>query len=126
MEQKSILVVEDDFSTRDLITQVLSEDLPDYNIIGAENGEQAIEILKENNTIEVCLTDGRMPRMDGFHFIAFLKKSYPQIGIIFITAALNDFKQAIMLGLDEYIEKPFDVDNLRTIVKRVIQKRNTL
>ena len=126
MEKKAILVVEDDFSTKDLIVQVISEDFSDYDLLSADNGHEALEVLSNNSNVEVCITDGRMPMMNGFVFVSNMRKLYPDIAIVFLTACSTEFKRAdaYCLGVDEYIEKPFDIDTLSNAVKTALEKRN--
>ena len=126
MEKKTILVVDDDYSARDLIVQVLQDAFPEYNIISAENGSQATKLLEENN-ISVCVTDGRMPMMDGFSLISHIKQLYPHIGIIFVTACHEQYNKAdaFCFGADVYIKKPFDIEDLTSAVQKSINKNKT-
>ena len=116
--------MEDDFSTRDLVLQIIQEDFSDFSAVGVENGTHALEILKKENVV-ICITDGRMPLMDGFALMSLIKKSYPHIGIIFVTACQTEFKRAdaFYLGADDYIEKPFDIETLSSAVKSALEKR---
>ncbi len=125
MDRQKILVVEDDFSTRDLVEQVLNDDFPDYDIVGADNGHQALEVLSNTQNVAVCITDGRMPLMNGFVFVSNMRKLYPDIAIVFVTACSAEFKKAdaYCLGVDEYIEKPFDIDTLSNAVKLAMEKK---
>jgi DNA-binding NtrC family response regulator len=126
MQKKDhILIVEDDYSTKDLIYQVVSDDFPEYDILSADNGHEALEMLSNAQNVTVCITDGRMPLMNGFVFVSNIRKLYPEIAIIFVTACSAEFKKAdaFCLGVDEYIEKPFNIDTLSNAVKIAIEKR---
>ncbi len=125
-EKKYILVVEDDYGTRDLIMQVIEEDFYDYLILSAENGKEAIEIINSTKNVCACITDGRMPLMDGFLFVSTVRKLYPEIGIVFLTACSTEYKKAdaYYLGVDEYLEKPFDIDTLSNAVRTAIANYN--
>jgi len=125
MSKPVILVVEDDFSTKDLIVQVVSEDFPDYEIMSADNGQEGLEVIKSSANVKICITDGRMPLMDGFVFVTNIRKLYPDIAIVFLTACSTEYKKAdaFCLGVDGYIEKPFDINSLSDAVNEAVKKR---
>jgi DNA-binding response OmpR family regulator len=124
MSKPIILVVEDDFSTKDLIVQVISEDFPDYDILSADNGQEGLDLMMANDNVTICITDGRMPLMDGFVFVSNVRKKFPDVAIVFLTACSTEFKKAdaFCLGVDEYIEKPFDIDSLSIAVGKAVEK----
>jgi DNA-binding NtrC family response regulator len=126
MDKPKIIIVEDDFSTKDLIVQVITDDFPEYDIISADNGVEALEIINNTSDVHICITDGRMPLMNGFVFVSNIRRLYPRIAIVFVTACSTEFKKAdaYCLGVDEYIEKPFDIDTLSNAVGLAAKKYN--
>lgn len=91
----------------------------------AGNGEEALRLLEEVRP-EVVLVDIRMPVMDGLAFISEAKKRLPQTCYI-IMSAYSDFayaKKAIQLGVEEYILKPVDEDEISKVLKNIIHNLN--
>lgn len=119
-EKKKVMVVEDEFHVRDLVRIVL--ELEGMEVIEAENGRQALEILS-GATPDLIITDIMMPQMDGVQFFLTLKESErtSSIPVIVLTvkSQFEDIKYASLLGVDEYIVKPFDP---RDMVKKVKEK----
>lgn len=121
MKKYTFLVVEDEYYTRDILTKVIDHDFPYSTIIGAENGEEALELLRKVH-VDVCITDGMMPKINGFELLKSLKNDYPNIKILFITGCSQEFDKsnALAEGVDEYIEKPFDINTLGSKIKEVL------
>lgn len=78
------------------------------NVLWAKDGQEAIDICKQNENIDIILMDIRMPNVDGYEATAEIKKTRPKIPIIAQTAyALNsDYKKVFDSGCDDYITKP--------------------
>ena len=119
----SILVVDDVDINRVILREILSDD---YEIVEAENGVQAIELLFGGDIRpEAILLDIMMPDMDGFEVIEMLKSDIrtEQVPVLFITAAdanINESK-GLMLGAADYISKPFNPDVVKLRVENNIQ-----
>lgn len=100
-----------------------------YNVIQAENGEEAIKIAQREMP-DLIILDIMMPIMDGFECCRLLKEDQKTsyIPIIFLTALTGDdnMVKAIELGANDYILKPFRPEVLRSKVKRLIQNRIAL
>lgn len=120
---KKILVVDDEFTIRELVDLTLS---PDYEIIKAENGKEAIELVKEKP--DLIILDIMMPKLDGYEVCARLKadKATKDIPIIMLTAkhTLDDLKAAIKVDVDEFITKPFEPELLRKRVNAYFDPDN--
>lgn len=84
-----------------------SKDEPMYNILTAESGEEAIEILQENE-IALLLLDIEMPEMDGFETLAKIRE-FSDVKVAFITATrdYDTIEKARKLGVEDYLTKPF-------------------
>lgn len=126
---KRIMVVDDDSDIRYTIKRAIEFYKPDeYEVILAEGGNQCFELLKEGNLPDIILMDLMMPEMDGFTVFDKLKAKespYNHIPIVFLTAKKD--KDSVDVGTlfgEDYIEKPFDFDDLVQRVEKVINESN--
>jgi two-component system, OmpR family, alkaline phosphatase synthesis response regulator PhoP len=112
-EKKKVLIVDDEYTIRELVGLTLE---PDYKVIKAENGTEAMEILTET-TPDLVILDIMMPRMDGYEVCRRIKgdELTKKTPIIMLTAKhmLDDVKEAIRADCDEYITKPFEPEFLK-------------
>jgi CheY-like chemotaxis protein len=111
---KSILVVDDDQSLRDLLKLHLSN--AGYSVTTASDGiEAGYAVLKDPP--DLIITDVNMPHMDGYQFVEALKsdRSLPKIPVIFLTS-LDDVTRGKDLGAVGYITKPVRADRLLAVV----------
>lgn len=108
-----ILYLEDDITVRDSIERTLKLVSPDIKV--ASNGAEALMILKNNpNSIDIIISDIRMPQMDGLEFLEHLKKDNIHIPTI-LTTAYNETEyltKAIELKVDKFIQKPINIKEL--------------
>ncbi len=113
----SILVVDDESMMRSLLKSILLQE--GCQVALAENGYQALEML-EAGDFDLVLSDIKMPDMDGFELLKTVKSQNPHIGMIMITGFGNSFtvKDALILGADEYITKPFKAHEIALVVER--------
>ena len=117
-----ILVV-DDFPTMRRIIKTLLRQNGFTNIVEAENGVQAIQVLQEQTDIEFVISDWNMPEMDGLEFIKAVRREarYSGMVILMVTTETetDQMLRALTAGADEYLMKPFQkeslVDKLRLI-----------
>ncbi len=114
---KKILVVDDHDQMRTYLKKVLKG----YTITEAKNGEDALNILKENN-FDLILTDYMMPVMDGETLVKELKKQQNKTPIIVLTARTDQHGKLSMLrlGIDGYLHKPFMEEELLINIKNSI------
>ena len=119
--QTHVLVVDDDDELRTtLAEQLLGEG---YTITLAEDGERAINTIKEKN-VDVAVVDVKMPKVNGFEVLEFVKKNYPKVKVIMLTAYadIRNVNKCKELGADDVIEKPYDIgdlfDSIRFVSKR--------
>jgi len=109
-----ILVVEDDESIRDLVDLILSG--AGYEVVTASDGEAALEVVGMAPP-DLVLLDMRMPVMDGWEFARqYRAKPEPHAPIVVLTAARDAADRAAEIDADGYLGKPFDVDELLTLV----------
>lgn len=113
----SILIVDDEEMMRTLLNRILSRE--GYKIRSAEDGVVALEVLKTER-FDIIISDMKMPRMNGFELLKIVKNEYPKIGVIIMTAYGDTYtvKDALLLGADEYITKPFKSYEISLVVER--------
>lgn len=115
-EQRTILVVDDDDDLRTMVVLLLGT--AGYGVRVAADGVQALEQVKEGLP-DLILLDMRMPRMDGWELGRRLRSTYGhEIPIVVMTAAERAEKRAKEIEADDFVAKPFDVDNLLRVVAR--------
>lgn len=113
----TVLAVDDEPMMRSLLEKILTRD--GYRIITAEDGAMALSIL-ESQPVSIVLSDIQMPKMNGFELLKVLKSRFPEVGVIMMTAFGDTFtvKDALLLGADEYITKPFKSYEISLVVER--------
>jgi len=118
----NILIVDDEQSYRQLLSLVFEAE--GNNIRTAMNGRQAIEQL-EQDPADVIISDVKMPDMDGIEMLRSVRETLPDIGVILMTAfaSVETAREAFKLGADDFIQKPFDVEELKLIVKKTLEKQ---
>lgn len=125
-KNNTILIVEDNYDLRDFITTLLSDD---YNVITAENGQVALDMLNTMNDLpSLIVSDVMMPMMDGFKLLETLKSNdkFRHVPVMMLTARaeLQDKLKALRIGVDDYIHKPFDNKELIIRVENLITNFN--
>ncbi|MFC2097775.1 response regulator transcription factor [Bacteroidota bacterium] len=110
-KRANILYVEDDKTLSFITKDNLEEN--GYNIFCCEDGQTAIELFK-NQDFDLCILDVMLPRLDGFNLAKKIRKSNKDIPIIFVTAKSmkEDKLTGLKLGGDDYITKPFSIEEL--------------
>ena len=124
--ENTILLIDDN---KEILT-FLSKDLQkDYVVFTAGNGREGLDII-ENQSIQLIISDIKMPVMDGFEFCKQLKSSLncSHIPIILLTAknTLQSKIQGLEVGADAYIEKPFSPEHLKAQIKNLLGNRNKI
>lgn len=116
-----ILVVDDERSMRDFLKILLTKE--GHQVATAPNGEEGLEFL-QNSRCDLVITDIRMPGMDGLELLEAIKEDSPDLPVIMITAfaSPNDAVQAMKHGAFDYISKPFNVDEIKSVVESAIKK----
>ena len=115
-----ILVVDDEEHIRELIRFYLDKE--GFSVLEAENGEEALEVV-ENEYIDLAIVDIMMPVMDGFDFVEEMRE-FKDIPVIMLTAKSQskDKLRGFSLGIDDYVTKPFDPDELMARVKTILKR----
>jgi two-component system response regulator YesN len=118
-----ILIADDEELERRALRQILSDlDVWDIEIEEAVNGRQAVEAALRS-PIDLALLDVRMPGMDGLAAAHELRTIQPGIRLVFVTAfdSFDYAREALRLGVDEYLVKPADPEVVRATVKRALE-----
>ena len=118
----NILIVDDEQSYRQLLSLVFEGD--GHTIRTASNGREALELL-QHDPADVVISDVRMPDMDGIEMLSSLRETQPDLGVVLMTAfaSVETAREAFKLGADDFIQKPFDVEELKLIVKKTLEKQ---
>ncbi|WP_455923790.1 sigma-54-dependent transcriptional regulator [Pseudomonas putida] len=121
----TVLVVDDEPKLCDLLVSALSQG--EVQVFSAGNGLLALEIM-ERETIDLVISDWRMPGMDGPQLLAEIKQRFPQVPVIVMTAysTVKNAVQSMRNGAFDYIAKPFDIDELDITVHKALQFRDIL
>ena len=116
-----ILIVEDNKELQHLLTDFLRAD--GYTVSAAENGEKALS-LYEKYGARLVLLDINLPGIDGFAVCEAIRKN-GNTPIIMLTARVSkeDKLNGLILGADDYIEKPYDIDILLAKIKGIFKRR---
>jgi len=121
MDKLKILVVDDESRMRKLVKDFLVR--KNYDVIEAENGEEAIDIFFAKKDIALIILDVMMPKMDGWQVCKEVRQ-YSKVPIIMLTAKGDekDELQGFDLGVDEYVTKPFSPKILVARVEAVLRR----
>jgi DNA-binding NtrC family response regulator len=118
----SILIVDDEPNIRRVLEAMLKKE--GYDVHLAESGKKAVEIAS-NTTIDLLISDLIMPDMTGIEVLRIIKELQPHCTAIMITAygTIKTAVEAIKLGAYNYISKPFDMDEMRTMIQHALSNR---
>lgn len=119
----TIMVVDDEINTRLLMEKVLKRE--GFEVILAANGKIAISKL-EKHKIDLAIIDIMMPVIDGYHLTEYIKKIYPNLPIIMVTAkeTIEDKTKGFHLGIDDYMVKPISFDELVLRIYALLRRAN--
>jgi two-component system response regulator (stage 0 sporulation protein F) len=120
MEDKKVLIVDDQIGIRVLLVEVFSSE--GYSTFQASNGKLALELVKRE-TPDIVLLDMKIPGMDGLEILKHIKDINRSIKVIMMTAygELAIIKEATDLGALMHFTKPFDIDELRMVVNNELR-----
>jgi DNA-binding NtrC family response regulator len=120
-KKSSILVVDDEDALRTVLGgELVSEG---YEVRTAADGDEAISEL-EKSTFDLVLLDIKMPRLNGFEVLKFIKEKHEKTKVVMLTG-FADLKNAIeskKLGADDFVSKPYDLVDLLTTIERVLSE----
>ena len=120
---KKVLIAEDEASIREFI--VINLKRSGYDVVEAENGEEAInKYEEENGNIDVAVLDIMMPLKDGLEVCKYLRAKSSKIGIIMLTAKTQEMDKVtvLLVAADDYVTKPFSPSELMARVDAVYRR----
>jgi len=122
MKPAKILVVDDELNMRLVLKAMLKKE--GYEVATAADGQEALQILKEEK-IAVVATDLKMPRLDGMGLLDRIMQDDPSLPVIILTAygTVANAVDALKKGAFDYLTKPFEQDELKTVILKAIKTR---
>ncbi len=122
MADKSRILVADD---EEALRTVLSSELTSagYDVSTAADGDEAISNVQQKK-YDLILLDIKMPKVDGFEVLKYVKKNHPDVRVIMLTG-FADLKNAIESkkhGAEDFVSKPYDLVDLLTTIERVLSE----
>jgi len=118
-----ILLLEDDVILQEIIEEFLLE--CGYEVGSFYDGEQALDAIGSGH-YSLLLLDVNVPGVDGFEILAYLRDIGNTTPVIYITslAGIDDLKKGFDLGADDYLKKPFDLEELYLRIERIAKSRH--
>lgn len=117
---KKVLIVDDEPAVLFALSEALADRRRGVKVATAANGQEAVAIL-ESEKVDLVVTDLRMPEMDGFELLAWLRRGFPHLPVIVMTA-FGAETAARLDGSPEVLEKPFDVGELKRRVADLMRQ----
>jgi two-component system response regulator PilR (NtrC family) len=116
-----LLIVDDEQGMRQLLTIVFGRE--GHEVRAAENGRRGLELLREE-AADLIVSDVRMPDMGGIELLRAARELLPEVGVVMMTAfaTVDTAREAFKLGADDFITKPFDIDELKLIVAKALER----
>lgn len=127
--QKTILIVDDEEHILELLRYNL--EINKYNVVQAETGEEALNILENNkNTINCVILDWMLPDIDGIEVLKKIRfnSKFKSLPVIMLTAKREEFDTVLGLemGADDYLSKPFSIRELLARIKSVLRRSQSI
>ncbi len=116
-----ILIIDDDADIRDFISMALTDE--GYTVIAAQDGIQALEMIQQTRP-SLILLDVLMPQMDGWDFLSALTYTpAPRVPVIVLSAMRNVSESLQRPGIDGFLSKPFELDELLALVAQYVRPK---
>ena len=122
IQNRRLLIVDDEESYRQVLAVVFKGE--GYAVETASNGRAALQHL-ENNPCDLIISDVRMPDMDGIALLRAVRELSMEVGVVLTTAfgTIETAREAFKLGADDFIQKPFNNEELKLIVRRTLERQ---
>ncbi len=119
---KKILIVDDEVNMRLVLKAMLTKE--GYEVESAADGLEALALLKRHD-VTACVTDLKMPKLDGMGLLSRMAEEYPAVPVILITAhgTVATAVDALKKGAFDYITKPFDQEELKRVIGKAVKTR---
>ena len=123
MEPARITVIDDDPSSRDLLTRLLRGE--GYQVTPLTDGREALERLAADGAPDLVVSDIRMGEVDGLQVTDAFRQKAPETPVILVTAFgnIDGAVEAIRRGAFDYVSKPYDIDAIKVVVARAVKQR---
>jgi len=121
----NLLIVDDEQGMRQLLSLVFGR--ADHQVRAAESGAKALEMLRREPA-DLIISDVKMPDMNGIELLRAVREFLPEAAVVMMTAfaTVDTAREAFKLGADDFIQKPFDVDELKLIVGKALERLRLL
>lgn len=115
-----IVIIDDEMGPRESLRMLLK---PNYHVYTAENVEAGLKLVREKNP-DAVISDIRMPGINGIDGLRKIREIDPHVAVIMLTGfgALDTAKEALRLGANDYISKPFDAKEMRDVISRNVER----
>ncbi|MBN3040332.1 MAG: sigma-54-dependent Fis family transcriptional regulator [Candidatus Omnitrophica bacterium] len=122
MANELILIVDDEAGMRQYLKKLLEDN--NYQTQEAADGQKAIDLISAKAP-DLVLADLKMPKVDGLKLLSLIKKGYPDLAVIIMTAygSMESAISAMKLGAYDYINKPFDMDEILISIDKALEKK---
>lgn len=120
------MIIDDKQDIRELVKEGLEQGDKQFNVISACSGKECLDLLSGGTIPDLILLDIMMPEMSGWNVFAELKENpeWKHIPIVFLTAKSDPYSKGLgKMGAEDYIEKPFSVQELLERINRVLSKK---
>lgn len=121
---KTILLVDDELEILRSLGEILQRF--GYAVIAKQDAQSALAAIREGVSLDLVITDHRMPVMDGLEFLNALRLLNPSVPVIMLTAygAVESYLKSLSLGVYEYVNKPIKAKELGRIVQAALDSRD--
>ncbi|HJZ84176.1 MAG TPA: sigma-54 dependent transcriptional regulator [Polyangia bacterium] len=117
-ERPRVLIADDEANLRRVLGAILERE--GYEVLAAADGEEALELMSQD--VHTVITDLKMPRLDGMSLLRKVAAEWPDVPVIMITAhgSVDNAVEAVKLGAFDYIEKPFEREQIKLVVHKAL------
>jgi len=125
LDKMTLMLVDDE--ERYLLTTAKLMEKKGIDVLTAQSGEQALDLLKTHD-VHVVILDIKMPGMDGFKTLRAIKTLYPPVEVIFLTghATMDSAIEGLQFGAFDYVMKPADIEDILAKAYEAFEKRQRL
>jgi DNA-binding NtrC family response regulator len=118
LEQKRVLIADDELNMRRVLEAILRRE--GYDVVTAADGLEALAGMSRD--VHTVITDLKMPKLDGMGLLRKLSADYPDVPVVMVTAhgSVENAVEAVKLGAFDYLEKPFEQEQIRQVVAKAI------
>ncbi len=122
----TILIVDDEPNIRRVLEAVLAKE--GHTVLTAENGRKGLDVLSKDTNIDVLVSDLIMPDINGIELLTAAREINPSMSVLMITAhgTIKSAVDAMKLGAFDYIPKPFDLDEIKLVVRNALERRDLI